>query len=260
LAKNEGSFILIIIAMVAFIGLAGLATQTTGTPVITTPILPKWLTGTGTPGTGTGATGDMYLKINGLIYSKASGTWAFIMNITGPRGIAGTNGTNGTNGAMGPQGPTGPQGANSTVPGPAGPAGPQGPGGYTVFSAAQLSGLAADNAVQYSTMGDMSRVTSINYAYQIMPVAGTFSKLYTWLGTAPDNGAGSQTRTWGLYVEGTGLTALAVTYTEAESGAKSNLANTIHVNAGTRVCFTYTATNTPAASAGAEYGLVFVPD
>ena len=45
----------------------------------------QWLAGASTP-TDQGVDGDMYLKTNGAVYIKASGTWTYVCNITGPTG------------------------------------------------------------------------------------------------------------------------------------------------------------------------------
>jgi hypothetical protein len=61
-----------------------------------------WYNGAGVPGGGLGIDGDYYIRTsNGDVYFKSAGTWAIILNITGPPGANGTNGTNGTNGIDG---------------------------------------------------------------------------------------------------------------------------------------------------------------
>ena len=172
---------------------------------------------------------------------------------TGPQGPTGATGAQGIQGIQGIQGATGATGAQGIqgIPGTNATAG-------SIWGASKLTGLASDNTAQYASLSDMSTATSAPYAYQIAPIAGTFSNLYVYLGTAPDNGAGTQTRTIDLYYPSSG-TGITVTYSEAESGAKNDTTHTYHVNAGDRICIRFTATNTPLAST-VSWGGMFVPD
>jgi hypothetical protein len=104
----------------------------------------RWWYGTTNPSAALGVDNDFYLNTsNGQTWTKVSGTWTFIDNLTGPQGpqgiqgVQGVKGDTGTTGAQGPKGDTGatgatgPPGADSTVPGPAGPTGSQGVKGDT---------------------------------------------------------------------------------------------------------------------------------
>ena len=52
-----------------------------------------WYEGTTVPSSGTGSNGDYYLRTTtGDYYSKASGTWVYLGNLTGPQGLQGISG------------------------------------------------------------------------------------------------------------------------------------------------------------------------
>lgn len=54
----------------------------------------SWLTGSGVPNDADGADGDFYLRSNGDVYQKATGTWGSVLfSILGPAGADGANGT-----------------------------------------------------------------------------------------------------------------------------------------------------------------------
>lgn len=67
-----------------------------------------WFTGAGVPSSGTGADGDLYLRTNGDVYRKASGSWgSVLLTLSGPQGIQGIPGTDGTDGNPGAAGAPG---------------------------------------------------------------------------------------------------------------------------------------------------------
>jgi hypothetical protein len=115
-----------------------------------------WLQGSGVPSSGLGANGDYYLRSNGDVYTKTSGSWGSpVASILGPAG------TTGASGAQGPTGPTGSTGANGAqgaagatgAAGPAGSTGAAGADGKTVRngSGTPSSGLGIDGDFYYDT-------------------------------------------------------------------------------------------------------------
>lgn len=84
-----------------------------------------WLSGSGAPGSSTGADGDYYLDTATYdIYKKTSGSWGEIGNIKGATGAKGDKGDTGEQGPQGEKGDTGAQG-------PAGADGEDGADGAT---------------------------------------------------------------------------------------------------------------------------------
>lgn len=68
----------------------------------------SWLTGAAVPDPGDGEDGDLYLRSNGDVYQKTTGSWGTaLFSLLGPPGTNGTNGTNGTDGADGADGTDG---------------------------------------------------------------------------------------------------------------------------------------------------------
>lgn len=98
-------------------------------------------------------------------------------------------------------------------------------------------------------MGGTTWSSTENTRWQTVPTGGTFSSMYIRLATAPDNGAGTQSYTFTLRVNGADST-LQVVISEA-STTGSDLAHTVDVVAGDYVsleCLTTgTATVSPAS-------------
>ncbi len=123
-----------------------------------------------------------------------------------------------------------------------------------IMGGSALSGLAADTTTRYNSINDMSFATSVDYGCMIVPIAGTFKTLRTYIATVP--GAGDS-RTFDLYIEGAGGN-LTTTYGAAENGAKADTANTDVVAAGDQVSLRSRATGTPASTTF-RWGIVFEP-
>jgi hypothetical protein len=100
----------------------------------------QWYTGTGTPASTLGQTGDMYLQNpNGHVWQDQATGWAdtgtVILGPQGPTGAMGATGAQGPQGTTGATGAQGPQG-NPGATGATGPAGPIGMNWLGAWSAA----------------------------------------------------------------------------------------------------------------------------
>ena len=111
------------------------------------------------------------------------------------------------------------------------------------------------SAVNYFTLfGQQSPLDTQNQRQQIIPTAGTFTRLRMSLDAAPDNGAGVDTYTF-VVMLGASTTALTCVITDAETTCESNAF--VAVTAGQLLSIRSTPANTPTATDG-DWSMVFI--
>jgi len=129
----------------------------------------------------------------------------------------------------------------------------------TVLSGGTESDLLGNGSPRYVAITGSASIDATEFDRTfIAPTDGTFKNFYVHLRTAPNNGAGSQTRTFTFRDDGSS-DSIACTITEDETTCNNTSDTFANVSAGDLFVVSQTIANTPTDST-LDMGIVFVPD